>query len=185
MRDRDGSEHTLLMRQGRVVGARVAGRFDPLLRRLRTRGDLAGEDLLRVLEALGASERRCGQLAGEVTGVGGAAVRRALEEQLTERILEVLECATHRGLDARFVARPVSPAEACATVAWESLLPDEAPAPRRRRRAVPTQLPVDRRALRKLALRLHPDRNGHLPPNERAAFAARLAEATALFHGLR
>jgi curved DNA-binding protein CbpA len=42
-----------------------------------------------------------------------------------------------------------------------------------------------RRRLRRLARELHPDRHAGADPAVRAAKAARLAEATAAYHGLR
>ena len=61
VRTRGGAVHRITLSHGRVVNARVAGSFDPLLTRMRAAGRLSPDDWRRTLEALGRSGRPSGQ----------------------------------------------------------------------------------------------------------------------------
>ena len=184
---RAGRTHRVLLREGRVVAARVAGRFDPLLRRLRREGGLDEDGYRRALESLARSERRSGELA-RAAGAEPARVRRGLERQLRDALLALGRLVDGTEATPRFVGRRVEPREVVAVM-------PRPPRPRRRahrspgspaRRPLPARPapPGDRRALRALALALHPDRHPDLSPEERPRREAALARATAAFHGL-
>ncbi len=195
--ERDGTTHRLVLRGGHVVSVRIAGRFDPLLETLHRAGLLRGPAFQATLEALARSERRAGALATEVGGVAGNRVRAALRAQTQKRLAALLTIAAERGSRARFVPRPVRPAEVAATVALASAPPADVRAPHLAPKAAPpppapTHAPspppdpqaLARARLRRLAFALHPDRHAGLPPDRRAALAERLARATAAYHAL-
>ncbi len=184
MRDRDGLRHGVWVHGGYVVGVHVAGRFDPLLDLLRQRGALDAHAYRACVDSLWQKPTRSGAIAMELAGVSRPAVRDALREQACSRLANLLEIAVKRGHDACFESGPVPMTEMSVRLplgallrkvpgaelepSVQSLLPDRAQA---------------RRRLRELAKRLHPDRNRHLAPEERAARAADLARATAAYHG--
>ena len=116
MRERDGTRHVVILRGGRIVAARVAGRFDPLLATLRRDGAVSRAGWQTALEALGRSERRSGQLAIELAGVDARAVRAALEAQLRSRLAVVLERAATHGRDAWLEPRTVPASEQAAVL---------------------------------------------------------------------
>ena len=204
--DRARRLHRVTMRSGRVVGVRVAGRFDPLLDRLTREGALEVAKLADILDALARTSRRVGELAVELGGATPAAVRAALQAQLRDRLAQLLALADREGSAPRLDARPVPPREQEGELPWREALKgatrardlDEAarPAPvrpsRKRADTTPealaersaTHAVATREELRRLALACHPDRTRHLPPAEQDARAALLARATASFHGL-
>lgn len=165
--------HRILMRAGKVVAVRVAGRFDPLLGRLRERGALSEVGYRATLEAMATSERRSGELA-RMHGVERDALQHALEAQVRAAL-----DALRRRLDAsaRVEVYPRR-VEAREIVAF-------APVPRVRspRRATPRALPRHR-ALARIARELHPDRAMHLPEAERRRRERRLAHLSARLQGL-
>lgn len=153
----------ILIRGGHVVAVRVAGRFDPVIARLRREGELDDQQRDQMLAALCQSEQRSGSLAAAV-GVCRSAVRRTLDAQARDA-LAVL-AALEPGARLAFDARRVEAREVCACL----------PLPRGRRRSPPR---ASRRALRTAALRLHPDRTLHLPPEERARRTALFVQLNA------
>jgi len=162
--------HRILVRAGRVVAAHVAGRFDPLVARLRRTGLLDASSASEVLAAMSRSERRAGELA-RAAGVPEAAIFEALRRQLDDA-LTALEVLDGTAAALTFERREVRAAEVQALGA----APTRA---RPKKRLAPCVTRVDRRALRRLALELHPDRTAHLPERERRARAARFAKLTA------
>lgn len=180
LRDRDGVRHGAWVQRGYVVGAHVAGRFDPLLSLLAGRGWLDAPALRRCLAALPHSRTRSGCLAHQLAGVSDCAVHEALQEQLLERYLALLALAESHGHDAQLEPGPV-PAEECSARMPLGTL-------RRRaelRQAQHTALAREqaRRALRQLAKARHPDRADD--PAARDLLTRELAEATAAYHGFR
>lgn len=184
MRDRDGLRHGVWVHSGYVVGVHVAGRFDPLLDLLRKRGALDAHAYRACVDSLWQKPSRSGAIAMELAGVARPMVRDALREQACLRLANLLEIAGTRGHDACFEAGPVPMTEMSVRLPLGALLrkvpgaevePAMTPNPADRAQA--------RRRLRELAKRLHPDRNRHLSPEERAAKAQDLARATAAYHG--
>lgn len=184
MRCRDGLRHGVWVHGGYVVGVHVAGRFDPLLDLLRQRGALDAHAYRACVDSLWQKPSRSGVIAMELAGVTRPAVRDALREQACQRLASLLEIAATRGHDACFEARAVPMTEMSVRLPLGALLrkvPGMEPEP-----PVPAAVPdraQARRRLRELAKRLHPDRNRHLAPEERAARAQDLARATAAYHG--
>jgi hypothetical protein len=205
--DRARRLHRVTMRSGRVVGVRVAGRFDPLLDRLTREGALEVAKLADVFDALARSTRRVGELAVEIGGSSPEAVRAALRAQLRDRLTQLLALAERDGSTPRLEARSVRPREQEGELPWREAVQgatrardlDDANRPppvrpsKRRAETTPealaersaTHAVATREELRRLALACHPDRTRHLPPAEQDARAALLARATAAFHGLR
>ncbi len=177
LRDRDGVRHGIWVQHGYVVGAHVAGRFDPLLSLLAGRGALDAVGLQRCLRALPHSALRSGGLAHRLAGVSDAALHDALQEQLLMRYLAVISLAESHGYDAQLEPGPVPVSECSARLPLGTL----------RRRAAqrlgPSAREQARRALRALAKTRHPDHAGD--PELRAALTRELAEATAAYHGFR
>jgi hypothetical protein len=176
LRDRDGVRHGVWVQSGYVVGAHVAGRFDPLLSLLAGTGRLDAEGLRRCLAALPHSAHRSGSLAKRLAGVSDTAVHDALQEQLLTRYLALLALADEDGHDAHLEAGPVPPSELSARLPLGTL----------RRRAAqrqPNAREEARRALRALAKARHPDHAGD--PALRDLLTRELAEATAAYHGFR
>lgn len=186
LRDRDGLRHGVWVHGGYVVGVLVAGRFDPLLDLLRKRGALDADAYRQCVKELWQKPTRSGAVAMELAGVPRNLVRDALREQACLRMAALLEIAATRGHDACFEPCPVPMTEMSVRLPLGALLRKlpghEAPyAPAAA--AVPLDPSLARRRLRELAKRLHPDRNRHLSPEERASRAADLARATAAYHG--
>jgi hypothetical protein len=176
LRDRDGVRHGLWVQRGYVVGAHVAGRFDPLLSLLAGTGRLDADGLRRCLAALPQSPLRSGSLAHRLAGVSGTAVHEALQEQLLTRYLALLAHAEEHGHDAQLEPGPVPASELSARLPLGTL---------RRRAALRTGAGREqaRRALRALAKVRHPDHA--CDPEAREALTRELAEATAAYHGFR
>ncbi|HEX5659325.1 MAG TPA: hypothetical protein VFX59_19155 [Polyangiales bacterium] len=175
LRDREGVRHGIWVQRGYVVGAYVAGRFDPLLSLLAGRGRLDAEGLRRCLAALPHAAQRSGALA-RLAGVSDGEVHDALQEQLLTRYLALLALAAERGHDAQLEPGPVPAHELSARLPLGTL----------RRRAVQRAAVARdeaRRALRALAKARHPDRA--LDPSLRDQLTRELAEATAAYHGFR
>jgi hypothetical protein len=173
LRDRDGVRHGIWVQCGYVVGAHVAGRFDPLLSLLAGTGRLDGEGLRRCLAALPHWTQRSGSLA-RWAGVSDAAVHEALQEQLLTRYQALLALAEANGHDAHFEPGPVS--ELSARLPLGTLR-------RRAAQRLPNTREDARRALRALAKARHPDHAGD--PASRERLTRELAEATAAYHGFR
>lgn len=183
------------MRDGRIVSARVAGGFDPILEALRRQGALSEPGWQAAIEALGRSERKAGRLAVEVGGARDRDVREALRRQARRRLSAILERAMTHGRDAWLEPRVVTPSEQATSLPVETLFDDPqlwgvglGRRPARTAELRPHSDPApgarDRRALRRLAFALHPDRHPNLSAEARAALAAELARATAAFHGI-
>jgi hypothetical protein len=175
LRDRDGVRHGVWVQGGYVVGAHVAGRFDPLLSLLAASGRLDAEGLRRCLAALPHCAQRSGSLA-RLAGVSDTAVHDALQEQLLTRYLALLALADENGYDAHLEPGPVPAGELSARLPLGTL----------RRRAAqrqPNAREEARRALRALAKARHPDHAGD--PALRDLLTRELAEATAAYHGFR
>ncbi len=189
VRERDGAEHRITLKAGRIVAARVAGWFDPLLDAMRRDGALSPSEWQRALEALGRSERPAGQLAVEV-GASHAAVRAALDRQTRRAVRAALERAAEHGRDGWLEPREIGPTEPVTSLSVDEVLgdpparerPPRASGARPRRTPPSRPAPLDRKALRRLAFALHPDRHGHLDPEARAALGARLGALTAEYH---
>ena len=189
----------MTLRDGRVVAVRAAGRFDPILELLRRHGAMNERAWAQSIEQLARSERPAGQLAID-TGVAERTLRSALSAQARSRLQCILARADGHGRDAWLEPRAVAPSEQATSLSVHELLGEPAqvqptPRPLGARAADVSEGTVpfatsasgqrrDKRALRRLAFVLHPDRNAHLSPDARAALAARLAEATADYHGL-
>jgi len=186
LRDRDGLRHGVWVHGGYVVGVLVAGRFDPLLDLLRQRGALDADAYRRCVSELWQKPTRSGAVAMELAGVARNLVRDALREQACLRMAALLEIAGSRGHDACFEPCSVPMTEMSVRLPLGALL-RKVPGHDPSAHTHPTPVAIDpslaRRRLRELAKRLHPDRNRHLPPEERAARAADLARATAAYHG--
>ncbi|MDH5493190.1 MAG: hypothetical protein OEY14_14650, partial [Myxococcales bacterium] len=193
------------IRFGAVVGVHVEGGFDPLLTRLRGRGAIETDALRRALLEVGAG-RRAGDAARR-EGVEGAVIREALRTQAFER-LQIVASWVAAGARLRFESGAIPMREA-STLLLGSELPGHASSGRRAetrpcagspsspgpasgsRARGAAQLRGARSAdrpsraeLRRLALALHPDRHPDLPAALRDAMASRLADLTALHHGL-
>ncbi len=186
MRDRDGLRHGVWIHGGYVVGVHVAGRFDPLLDLLRQNGALDAHAYRACVASLWQKPSRSGAIAMELAGVARQAVRDALRQQACLRVAALLEIAATRGHDACFEAGPVPMTEMSVRLPLGALL-RKVPGAEAKSSYQPSPISLDRsharRRLRELAKRLHPDRNRHLAPEERAARAADLARATAAYHG--
>jgi hypothetical protein len=173
LRDRDGVRHGIWVQAGYVVGAHVAGRFDPLLALLAGAGSLNDLQLRRCLAVLPRSSQRSGQLAHAIAGVSAGAVHDALQEQLLQRYLALLDLAETHGHDAQLEAGPVPEHERSARLPLGTL----------KRRALQRDRERARKALRALAKTRHPDHA--CDPALREALTRELAEATAAYHGFR
>lgn len=186
MRDRDGLRHGVWVHGGYVVGVHVAGRFDPLLDILRQRGALDAHAYRACVDSLWQKPSRSGAIAMELAGVSRPAVRDALREQACLRMASLLQIAATRGHDACFEAGAVPMTEMSVRLPLGAVL-RKVPGAEGASRGPEPLAPIDpvhaRRRLRELAKRLHPDRNRHLAPEERAARAEDLARATAAYHG--
>lgn len=173
----DGTRmHRLLLRQGRVVAASVAGHFDPVLKRLRHRGALSRDAYASALEELARSERRSGEIATRF-GVPAISVQQTLRAQL-EHALSVLRRRVGRTGSITLVPRTVTAME---VTVWRQPAVRRA---KRSRRARESDQQHQHRALRRSAMALHPDRLMHLPATERRKREERLARINAVLQGL-
>ncbi|HEY6882322.1 MAG TPA: hypothetical protein VI299_30030 [Polyangiales bacterium] len=177
LRDRDGVRHGIWVQRGYVVGAHVAGRFDPLLSLLAGSGRLDVEGLRRCLAALPHSALRSGNLAHRLAGVSEGAVHEALQCQLVARYAALIALAEAHGHDAQLEPGSIPVSECSARMPLGSL--------RRRAGHAPAIDPRERarKALRELAKVRHPDLAGD--PHAREICTRELAEASALYHGFR
>lgn len=190
VRDREGLRHGVWLEGGYVVGAHVAGRFDPLLALLRGRGALDERAHRACIEALYAATVRSGVLAMQIGGVAPAALRDALCAQLVARLDALLGLAADSGHDARLEWGNVPADELCVRMPVGSLL-RRASAEAATRGATTSAATMRdaaardaaRRCLRATARRLHPDCHGALDPDARKQLADELARATAAYHG--
>ena len=205
LRDEVGRVHRVTLRAGNVIAVRLAGRFDPLLEQLYRNGAVDEAGVVAVLEALGRSERRVGELAIAIAGARPEDVREALAEQLHARIQELFVVAETSATPS-LAARAVLPSEGAGALPWREVVRGtlrgrdlraaqstwqrtwqsaqqsswHGAAPR----VTTHSMPSSRAELRRLAKHCHPDLTRHLPAAEQAARAAQLARATAAFHGL-
>ena len=175
LRCRDGLRHGVWVQRGFVVGAHLAGEFDPLLERLRRTGALDESTHRRCLAALRDSEERAGSLALRA-GVPHELLRDVLSAQLVQRAFGLFMLAEVSGHDAWFEARPVPEREVSVRLPLGSLQ-------RRIEAARHDAARHERKQLRGLARALHPDLHAHLGPAARRELERRLAEATATYHG--
>jgi len=183
LRDRAGLRHGVWVQAGYVVGAHVAGRFDPLLELLVRTGSLDRRAHRSCIEALHQSGERAGSVAKSVGGVTPALLADALKLQVAARFVELLEIAASDGYDALLEARRVPDSERSVRLPFGSLQRRVARlASGQASSSQRTQLDA-RRALRALAKALHPDRNTHLDDETRQRLSLQLAHATARYHG--
>lgn len=185
--ERTGVRHAVVIRGGGVVRARVAGRFDPLLWRLLSAGEIDESSFLAVLEAMATSDRLAGELAVEVARASPDAVRAALARQARDAVSTLLHRAQLGARATWLDPRPIEPRRADPALPWVTVVRGTPRAARLRSPASrsappPPSRDAARRELRRLARTLHPDLHAHLPPSERDALAARLARATAAYH---
>jgi len=183
LRDRGGLRHGVWVQGGYVVGAHVAGRFDPLLELLVRTGSLDRRAHRSCLEALHRSGERAGSVAQSVGGVTAALLSDALKLQVAARFVELLEIAAADGHDAVLEARQVPENERSVRLPLGSL--QRRVARLASGQAVSSQRTQQeaRRALRALARALHPDLNAHLDEETRQRLSLQLARATAIYHG--
>lgn len=183
LRCREGLRHGVWVEGGYVVGAHVAGRFDPLLELLLRSGSLSTRAHRSCIEALYLSGERAGSVAQNLGGVTSALLSDALKQQIAQRFVALLEVAASAGYDAQLEARAVPDRERSVRMPLGSL--------QRRVARLATQHGLHgertqddaRRALRTLARALHPDLNAHLDDETRQRLSCELARATALYHG--
>jgi hypothetical protein len=200
VRDRSGAVHRVVLRAGRPVAAKVRGRFDPLLARLRDLGALDEHAHRRALGQLAQTERRAGEVARSL-GAAPQQVERALSAQLRAALDALARRVDGTAATYVFEARRVAAAEiaswtavsarasSTSTSAATSSSSAHASPPSRPRPSRPSpssRVPerLDRETFRRLARVLHPDRAHGLSERERAENARALAELTARWHGL-
>lgn len=205
VRDRSGAVHRVVLRAGRPVAAKVRGRFDPLLARLRDLGALDEHAHRRALGELAQTERRAGEVARSL-GAAPQQVERALSAQLRAALDALARRVDGTAATYVFEARRVAAAEiaswtavsarastssstSTSTSAATSSSSAHASPPSRSRPSRPSpssRVPerLDRETFRRLARVLHPDRAHGLSERERAENARALAELTARWHGL-
>lgn len=172
--DARGARHEVLLRGGRPVAAKVSGRFDPLLARLRDQGAIDDATHRAALARLASTERRAGEVV-RALGVEEGVVREALSAQLRAALEVLARRVDGSGATFELRRRPVLAAEIAAR-----LPPERGRSPRREH---PPRV-LDRATFRRLARELHPDRGAALSPTERAANERKLAELTARWHRL-
>ena len=121
LRDDVGRVHRVTLRAGNVIAVRLAGRFDPLLEQLYRSGAVDEAGVVAVLEALGRSERRVGELAIEIAGARPEDVREALAAQLHARIQELFAVA-ETSTTPSLAVRAVLPSEGCGALPWREVV---------------------------------------------------------------
>jgi hypothetical protein len=198
VRERSGAVHRVVVRAGRPVAAKVRGRFDPLLARLRDLGALDEDAHRHALGQLACTERRAGEVARSL-GAAPQQIERALSAQLRAALDALARRVDGTTATYAFEARRVAAAE---IASWAALPATGSAAPTSTSRAkrfasrasrpsssrpspsqgVPERL--DRETFRRLARALHPDRAHGLSDRERSENARALAELTARWHGL-
>jgi len=212
VRDRSGAVHRVVLRAGRPVAAKVRGRFDPLLARLRDLGALDERAHRHALGQLAQTERRAGEVARSL-GAAPQQIERALSAQLRAALDALARRVDGTGATYAFEARRVAAAEIASWTAESARASTSSsssfarpspsrpnpsrpnpsrpspsrpspsrPNPSRPSSRVPDRL--DRETFRRLARALHPDRAHGLSERERAENARALAELTARWHGL-
>jgi hypothetical protein len=122
MRDRDGLRHGVWVQAGYLVGAHVAGSFDPLLELLVRQGVLDRGAQRRCLRALAQHGERAGGVARALAGVTAGALSDALKLQIAERYAALQAIAGSTGYDARFEAGRVPGDEQSVRLPLGSLL---------------------------------------------------------------
>lgn len=183
VREHGGVVHRVVLRAGRPVAAKVRGRFDPLLARLRDLGALDEHAHRRALGQLASTERRAGEVARSL-GAAPTDVERALAAQLRAALEALARRVDGTAATLTFTPRRV---EASEIVAWTDAVPAGPPKHRTtvgRARSPRDHGPLDRDTFRRLARALHPDRAHGLSERERAENERALAELTARWHGL-
>lgn len=175
MRCRQGLRHGFWLQGGYVVGAHLAGHFDPLLELLRRAGAISADAHARCVRSLAEPGARAGVLAMRM-GVPRERVRDVLRAQLVSRAAALLQLAEEDGHDGWFEPRAVTEGDASVRMPLGSLL-----------RALGRQSDDPQRArrkqLRQLARALHPDRHAQLDPEAQRSVHEALARATAAYHG--
>ena len=121
LRDEVGRVHRVTLRAGNVIAVRLAGRFNPLLEQLYRNGAVDEAGVVAVLEALGRSERRVGELAIAIAGARPEDVREALAEQLHARIQELFVVAETSATPS-LAARAVLPSEGAGALPWREVV---------------------------------------------------------------
>lgn len=199
VRDRSGAVHRVVLRAGRPVAAKVRGRFDPLLARLRDLGALDEHAHRHALGQLAQTERRAGEVARSL-GAAPQQIERALSAQLRAALDALARRVDGTAATYAFEARRVAAAE---IASWTAVPCASTPsstatssstctssraksAPRPARPSPESRVPerLDRATFRRLARALHPDRAHGLSDRERAENARALAELTARWHRL-
>jgi len=201
VRDRSGAVHRVVLRAGRPVAARVRGRFDPLLARLRDLGALDEHTHRQALGQLAHTERRAGEVARSL-GAEPRQIERALSAQLRAALDALARRVDGTAATYAFESRRVAAAEIASWTALPSFASTPSStatssstssassraksAPRPPRPSPASRVPegLDRATFRRLARALHPDRAHGLSERERAENERALAELTARWHGL-
>ena len=174
LRCRQGLRHGIWIQAGFVVGAHVAGRFDPLLELLRREGALSSLAHHACLQGLGQTCGRAGDLALEM-GVPHLRLRDVLRTQLIARVAALLALGEADGYDACFEPRPVPESEFSVRMPLGSLM---------RHAARPKEgRALERQKLRALAKALHPDLHMQLSSDVQTRLSEQLSRATAAYHG--
>lgn len=183
LRCREGLRHGVWVEGGYVVGAHVAGRFDPLLELLLRTGSLSLSAHRSCLAALHQTAERAGNVAVALGGVTSSLLSDALKLQLAQRFVALLEVAASAGHDAQLEARAVPESERSVRMPLGSLQRRVARLACQRGLSGERGQDEARRALRTLARALHPDLNAHLDDETRQRLSGELARATARYHG--
>ncbi|MEY4511320.1 MAG: hypothetical protein RLZZ450_3442 [Pseudomonadota bacterium] len=183
LRCREGLRHGVWVEGGYVVGAHVAGRFDPLLELLLRTGSLSLHAHRSCIEALHQTGERAGSVAQNLGGVTTPLLSDALKLQIAQRFVALLEVAASAGHDAQLESRSVPDSERSVRLPLGSLQRRVARLAAQRGLAGERGQHDARRALRTLARALHPDLNAHLDDETRQRLSGELARATAVYHG--
>jgi len=176
MRCREGLRHGFWVQAGYVVGAHLAGHFDPLLELLRRDGALSARAHADCVRALAEPGARAGVVASRVAGVAAARVRDVLRAQLIQRTAALLALAETEGHDAWFEDGVVAEADASVRMPLGSLL-------RRVERMGSDAARERRRQLRSVAKRMHPDVLAHVGAATQKELQDAFSRLTAVYHG--
>lgn len=176
VRCREGLRHGVWVQHGYVVGAHVAGRFDPLLFLLRERGAMDAATYRACLRLLQETQGRTGEIAGARAGIPRACIGEALRAQLVARLAALLALAQLAGHDAQLERGPVPPHEWSVRMPLGSLL-------RRIEQGAADGRAASRKHLRTLAKTQHPDRHAQADAATRQRLSDAFALATAAYHG--